>query len=343
MNFYRLSKPIIITLLLFTCSCKHETSNSFYYWKSVYHLSQLEEKCLSEQNVSKLYIRFFDVDWDESIGTVVPIAQIHFAEKVLPQYEIIPVVFIVNKTLHKTKFQDMANLANKIIGQVNYIASENNINFSEFQVDCDWTEKTRSNYFALLNLLKRNLNEKGKILSATIRLHQVKYKSITGIPPVDRGMLMYYNMGKIAPEVTPNSVFNKNDAAKYIDYIPEYPLTLDVALPAFSWGVHVRKGKVIELLNNMSLSDFENNAKFSPVDSSFFSAQESFFSKGFYFMKNDLVKVEEIKPVQCNVAAQQLIGKLAKSKRTVAIFHLDSLIISHYDKKDFEKVFNTYH
>lgn len=343
MNFYRLTNAIIITGLLFVLACKHEVSNSFYYWKSVYHLTKLEEKCLREQNVSKLYIRFFDVDWDESIGKVVPIARIHFAEKISPQFEIIPVVFIVNKTLQNTNFQDIPDLANKILDQVNYIASCNNINFRELQLDCDWTEKTHRNYFSLLDIIRKTLNNEAKILSATIRLHQVKYKNITGIPPVNRGMLMYYNMGKITSETSSNSIFNTNDAARYISYIPDYPLTLDVALPAFSWGVHIRKGKVIELLNSMSLTDFESNIKFSRLDSSSFSALESFFSKGFYFMKNDLIKVEEITPAECNVAAQQLIGKLPKSKRAVAIFHLDSLIISHYEKKDFEKVFNTYH
>ena len=31
-------------------------------------------------------------------------------------------------------------------------------------------------------------------MSATIRLHQVKYRADTGVPPVDRGMLMAYNL-----------------------------------------------------------------------------------------------------------------------------------------------------
>jgi len=331
-----------ITILL-TNACKHETHRSFYYWKSIYHLSQSEKRYLEELKISKLYIRFFDVDLDEPSGKAVPIAKIRFANDVLPRYEVVPVVYIVNKTLQKSKHQDITDLAIKILTQVQNIASSKNIAFCELQMDCDWSDNTRSNYFALLEVLETKLHEQGKTLSATIRLHQVKYKNITGVPPVDRGMLMYYNMGKITPNASPNSVFNTTDAAKYIDYLPDYPLTLDVALPAFSWGIHVRNGKVIELLNSMNSSDFENIANFTQIDSSTFTIPKSFFFRGFYFMKNDVVKVEGITPTQCNTAAQQLKSKLSKHAESVAIFHLDSLIISHYEKQDFEKVFSTYH
>ena len=78
------------------------------------------------------------------------------------------------------------------------------------------------------------------MLSATIRLHQVKYYKQAGIPPVDRGMLMFYNMGKLNALTAENSIYNSNDAAGYIETVDDYPLKLDLALPAFSWAVHFR-------------------------------------------------------------------------------------------------------
>jgi hypothetical protein len=332
---------IIIIVLLFS-SCKHKTYRSFYYWKSVYHLSKQEITCLEQLNISKLYIRFFDVGLEESSGKIIPLAKISFAEKISPRNSVVPVIYIVNRTLQKSKQPDIKDLAAKILSQVNILASENNIAFNELQMDCDWTESTRSNYFELLNELKKNLNSGGKILSATIRLHQVKYKQITGVPPVDRGMLMFYNMGKITAESSSNSVFNENDASKYIDLLSEYPLKLDIVLPAFSWGIHIRNGKVFELLNNLGSVDFSNNILFNRIDNSTYSATKSFFYRGYYFMHNDLVKIEEITPEQCKAAAQQLKSKLSKSAETVAIFHLDSIIISHYEIQDFEKVFTTF-
>ena len=334
-------KLSILLLLLFVCSCKQETSRAFYYWKSVYKISSSQEKTLSDLKVTKLYIRFFDVDWNESAGLVTPKAKIRFLEKPSGNFEIIPVVYIVNRSLQKIKAQQVTAMASHILKLTNEIAENNNLSFSEFQLDCDWTESTRENYFALLETIKNNLASKKIIISATIRLHQVKYQQITGVPPVDRGMLMYYNMGKINTDPANNSIFNQNDAAKYIDYIPGYPLKLDAALPAFSWGIHIRKGNVIELLNNMTTGDFINKGEFIKSENNIYIAQKPFFYRGYYFMEGDEVKIEETSPKECHAAAKQLKSKL-NSAGTVAIYHLDSLIFSRYEKQDFEKVFNYY-
>ena len=65
--------------------------------------------------------------------------------------------------------------------------------WKEMQVDCDWTQGSRAAYFALLRALRDRLHAQGRRLSATIRLHQVKCSADTGVP-VDRGMLMAYNL-----------------------------------------------------------------------------------------------------------------------------------------------------
>lgn len=343
MRFNYLLLSVIIAITFILSSCKHESKRSFYYWKSVFRLSAEERSYMDELQISKLYIRFFDVDLEESSQQAIPIAKIRFAEKISPRFEVVPVVYIVNRTLQKLKPQDINDLASKIYKQADIIASSNNINFEELQVDCDWTDSSHEKYFSLLESIKQHLRKKDRILSATIRLHQVKYKKITGIPPVDRGMLMYYNMGKITAGASPNSIFNTDDAAKYIEHLHDYPLSLDVALPAFSWGIHIRNNKVIELLSNMNLSDFKNNVNFTQQGEYTFSVSHSFFFRGFYFMKNDIVKFEEITPAQCNIAAKQLKSKVKEPAVSISIFHLDSLIISHYEKKDFEKVFNTFH
>ena len=208
-------------------------------------------------------------------------------------------------------------------------------------MDCDWTDGTREKYFDLLRNIKSGLSNE-KVLSATIRLHQVKYKEMTGLPPVDRGMLMYYNMGKITPEASHNSVFNASDAAKYIDHLSDYPLPLDVALPAYSWGIHIRNNEVIDLISTINSTAFANHPGFKRLDVSTFVAMQSFFYHGFYFMENDRIKMEEVTPEQSVIAAQQLKGKLKKATGSVAIFHVDSLIFTQYEKEDFEKVFDVY-
>lgn len=328
-------------LIVIFAGCKRSSERSFYYWKTSYHLSAAEERCLTDLGVRRLYIRLFDIDWDEARNTASPIGKISFVDK--PKLEVIPVIYIVNKTLQKTAPEDVKNLAVKLLGLVNSMMISNQLKFRELQIDCDWTETTRDKYFHLLSFLKEELAKNHQIISATIRLHQVKYSAITGIPPVQRGMLMYYNMGKIDAASTRNSIFNKEDASKYVSYVSKYPLPLDVALPAFSWGVLVRGDKVIDLLNNMSLPDFKNNANFKPIDSTQLVVDSSFFFRGFYFMKNDRIKLEEISPALCLHAAHQLGEKLPHKPGTVALFHLDSLIIARYEEKKLEEIFDSFH
>jgi hypothetical protein len=341
MKFPRIQFIVNVLILLILSGCTHQPRRSFYYWKSVYQLSAHEKETLKELQVSKLYIRFFDVDVDGATGKTLPVATITFADSILPGIEVVPVVYVVNKTLKNTALTDIPALASNIMNRVNSVAARNHIYFNELQMDCDWTDGTREKYFDLLRNIKSGLSNE-KVLSATIRLHQVKYKEMTGLPPVDRGMLMYYNMGKISAEASHNSVFNAADAAKYIDHLSDYPLPLDVALPAYSWGIHIRNNEVIDLISTINSTAFANHPGFKRLDVSTFVAIQSFFYHGFYFMENDRVKMEEVTPEQCIIAAQQLKSKLKKATGSVAIFHVDSLIFTQYEKEDFEKVFDVY-
>lgn len=298
---------------------------------------------MQELKIRKLYVRFFDVDWDEISCSAIPIAKVRFASSQLPAHEIVPVVYLVNKALLKTNEGEISRLAFRILEQVNVLAKQNALTFKEMQLDCDWTDLSHHKYFLLLERIKSKLQLKHITLSATIRLHQVKYRQITGIPPVDRGMLMYYNMGKLTAEISPNSIYTPENAAKYIDYLKDYPLPLDVALPAFSWGIHIRNGKIIELFNNVNLKEYQTNPYFKPTDNRTFQAIQGFFFHGYYLKALDEVRMEEVSPDQCKQAALQLSGKLKKHVGSVAIFHLDSLILSHYETKDIEEVFTTFH
>lgn len=332
-----------MVLIFLITSCNQDNIHrSFYYWKSIYCLSDKENQYIHDLGISRLYIRFFDIDWDENIKEAVPVAKIRFNEPILHSCKVIPVVYIVNKVLVNINPSNIEELANRIYKQVEHICKENKIQFSELQIDCDWTETTQAKYFNLLKIIKSNLKNENKLLSATIRLHQVKYKNFTGIPPVDRGMLMYYNMGKISDAPDGNSVYNAEDAAKYISSLDEYPLPLDVALPAYSWGIHIRENHVMELLNGINNKDFNQNTEFMQIDPYRHKAEKSFYFHGYYFMKDDIVKVEEITPDVCYSAARQLQNKLKKKIQSVAIFHLDSLILTTYEEKDFEKVFDTF-
>ncbi|MDP4209473.1 MAG: hypothetical protein Q8928_11735 [Bacteroidota bacterium] len=289
-----------------------------------------------------MYVRLFDVTWDKSLQCAAPVGTISFCDSVPSALAPVPVVFITNETFLNSPPETIPSLANHVFEKISGICTQNHLQYKEIQIDCDWSDKTQARYFEFLRRLSLRLSA-GQYLSATIRLHQVKYRQITGVPPVKRGMLMFYNMGKISANKKSNSIYNEQDAGRYTQWIKHYPLPLDMALPAFSWGIHVRDGRVMELLNNLTSEDFLKNPLFGSTEPGYFKAKSSFFFRGFYFMQDDLVKIEQTSPRLTLAAARQLERSLNRAVRSVSIYHCDSLIFTRYEKSDFSKVFHCFH
>ena len=167
-------------------------------------------------------------------------------------------------------------------------------------------------------------------------MHQVKYKQRTGIPPVDQGVLMYYNMGEINAG-TANSIYEKDIASRYNTYIKSYPLALDIALPIFSWGYIIRKGKVVQLLNKINFTYFKNDSNFTAAGRDRFLARQACFKAGYYFQQYDTIKLEHVPAAELVDMAKE-INKNAGRIGTVILYDLDSSNIAQYDKDIFDKI-----
>lgn len=157
--------------------------------------------------------------------------------------QFVPVVFITNRTMLQCDTIQLRVLADKLERKLVQLCG---LSYNEVQFDCDWTARSKDNYFAFLRLIRLRLNRR---LSATVRLHQFKDPEGTGVPPVDRGMLMLYNVEDVKTYGSRNSIFNEEAAKPYINGAGPYPLPLDVALPAYSWLVHYRNGRFVRIEN----------------------------------------------------------------------------------------------
>jgi hypothetical protein len=169
----------------------------FYYWRTSFSLSPREKAILSGLSTAKLYLRFFDIAWSPSLGRALPQARCEWRDSVPVGIAVVPVVYFANAVFRNLRPPDVDTLAVSVWRETWIIAQRGRVRFSELQIDCDWTDSTRASFFRCAGLLRRKSAERGIALSATIRLHQVKYFERTGIPPVDRGMLMFYNMGEL--------------------------------------------------------------------------------------------------------------------------------------------------
>lgn len=344
-NLFLTFLKTFLCLLIFSCSDSPDRTitRSVYHWKSSFRLDDSEQKWLKENSINKIYVRFFDVDWNPNINQAVPVGDVQIGKSTLSGKEIVPVVFITNRSIKNIPDSLINELAENIQKKIrNKISLLDSARINEIQMDCDWTISTKEKYFKLLEILKTDFIKDSMILSATIRLHQVKFFNKTGIPPVDRGMLMFYNMSDVTDMKTKNSIFDSNTAEKYLVNFENYPLQLDVVLPTFSWVCHFRRDKLIALINEVDKNEMINSGNFKEHGALYHRCIKAFYLKGNYIAEGDLVRIENITP-QTTLRAAEMISPHIKNKNiTVSIYHLNGELMNHYENNGLENIFSAF-
>ncbi len=336
---------LFLSLAVVFSSCKRqndrEVTRSFYYWRTIFNMTEEKQADLRKEGVTRLYVRLFDVAYEPVAKAAVPEGDIRFETPVDTGLHVVPVVYITNEALLQTPDSLIEQLSNRIASRIRQSmgAVKGQIP-EEIQTDCDWTESTRVRYFRLLILLKQSFGQ-SITLTATIRLHQVKYADRTGVPPVDRGMLMFYNMGKLELEQGPNSIYDKQTAAGYLVNFSSYPLALDVALPVFSWAVVFKDGKVTALVHQVEASDM-NISGLQALDKTHYRVTAPVKLKNIELQAGETIRLEDPGTLGCLEAATQIAPFLKEKKISVALFHLKKNNYNDYEKQDFEKVFRCF-
>lgn len=309
---------------------------AFYYWKTHFAIDSLEKASLQYNQVKRLYTRYFDIDFLPADTAPHSVSPISWDTAALPA-QIIPVVYIKNRVFEKLDSAGIRRLSENTLQLVSAISRAKQIAATEIQFDCDWTETTRKGYFLFLSGY-RSLSK--QIITATIRLHQVKYPARTGIPPVDKGILMFYNMGEIDAG-TGNSIYDKSIAARYTPALKTYPLQLDIALPVFAWGLQLREGKVVKLLNKMNFLHFDNEPNFTALGQGRYRVQRSCFHGGYYFKENDQVKTEHVTAAQLLEMVTQVNSNSNHRIGNIIFYELDKENLVLYEKNSFRKILDS--
>ncbi len=302
-----LSAVFLIVSFIFIQNKKKEPINiSFYHWENSYNQKEIKEK---------VYIKVLDISYSTKVEVINTIFQTK------PNNIFVPVVYITNDTM---KNVDYSIISNQIIRNL----KATNLSFEELQIDCDWSSSTQSNYFKLLEDLKSKLN---KTLSATIRLHQIKYYVKTGIPPVDYGVLMYYNMSDISDINTKNSILDNDIAKKYHYNFDSYKLKLKLALPLYSQAIQFRDNKALDIFEGAEKKDFDEN--FKALDNNKYEVINSTYFKGRYVYKGDIFRFEDSEKADIKTAFDDFF-KISKNRFNEVIFYT----LKYENKYDLEKL-----
>ncbi len=319
----------LITIII-TAGCQKKRTHpvNFYYWKADVHIGKTERNYFDSLDCKKLFIRLFDIDLQE--GVPKPVAKIkRFNANVLPA-EYVPVVFITNRTFLHLSDEAIDNLAANITKLIRDIASTNRFpDTGEINIDCDWTQRTRPAYFIFLKALRK---QSGKKISCTLRLHQTKDKEEAGIPPVDKGYLMCYATSDPTGETSTNSILDISLLKAYTQNINDYPLTFDIALPLYSWGIVTNHLGRKKLINGLTADDLQPPA-FRRTSENTFEVMQDCFLHGLYINKGFSIKLEIITP-QLLTEAKQYLNRKIDDDYSIVYFHLSEGFLKRFTIKE---------
>jgi hypothetical protein len=341
-KMFKIQFSLLLTALAFglPISCKYQEGNidrGYYYWKSSnYSLDNKELLALKNQGIRKLYVKFFEVDIDTILGAVPKSkTEIHiwnysynstsdsvFA-KTMSELEIIPTIYIDNKVFQSSSKGSLDTLTDNIIYLIDryYDRQVKNTQkkYAEIQIDCDWTEISKENYFYFLKKIKEKSK---KTISCTLRLYPYKYRDKMGVPPVDKSVLMCYNLINPFASEDKNSILSVAELQSYLRKNEKYPIHLDIALPVFSW-MQVYQNNQFTGIINPKRNEIENILK--PIKPLWYEVTKDKEFDNLYLRVGDKIKFEDV----TENTIKETITLLKKyipidSPTTIILFHLDS-------------------
>lgn len=273
---------VILSSLIFLLGCDNRRDIAFYHWKS---------SCNIDSSFKyPIYLKVLDIS---SNGT--------YIKSRCKNIKYTPVVYIDNGA-----FKNGINISEIVLKNISK-------NKKEVQFDCDWTQSTKESYFKFLKEMRKHYNR----ITATIRLHQIKYQKNTGVPPVNGGVLMLYNMSDFLDIRTKNYILDLAEAKKYLKDFKGYPLKLDLALPIYSMGTLIRYGRVVKLIDGVKIKDLDSK-NFKHIKTNRYEVLKTQYFKGTLIYKGDILRVDEV--------------SLDMLKRAVSIipFNFDRIIYFRY-------------
>jgi hypothetical protein len=335
----------LLFMMIMGCNSKSkEVDRAIYFWKSSqYWLTDIEDTLLERLNVQKVYVKYFEVQAHPTLGNA-PMSKtsLNLSEIRNKNIEPVPVVFIENKVLKNITRGALDTLADNIVFLARkysstYQSPNSWSGIVELQIDCDWTPSTKDNYFYLLKQIKALSKLK---ISCTLRLYPYAYPEKMGVPPVDKVMLMCYNLLPPLESRDKNSILDLDELLLYLKTAKKYPIHIDIALPVFSWMHHYSNNQFKSLINknpDAYRTVLDNpDALLSEV------ATDSVIDQ-VYFRAGDQLKTEKIDFELLQKAAQMIRKHVHTGNRiTISLFHLDEDQLNQFSHEELDAVYDTF-
>lgn len=328
-------------VLLIACGRESKTlqAPSFYYWQ-LEHTPPLPMAQLEAMDAQHFYIKLMDIEWSIKENLPIPKASLQLTPNLKPLFEkkFTPCFYIQNEVFLNADSATSADFAQKIFDvfthKINQIVStyklDNNAVVTavqEVQIDCDWTAKSKDQYFYFLSQLKKQLSR--TTLSVTLRLYPYKYPQLMGIPPADKAILMCYNMDNIKQFKTNNSIYDIDVLKQYITQPNTYPIAIEAALPIYGWYVWFRNQQYKGILYAPEFKQLTTSAM-PNMPHHYLVTQES-ASTDRLFRYGDVLRLEQ-PDTTALIEGALWLRKQIPELRNIHYFYIEKDNINYYEK-----------
>lgn len=336
-----LTAAVIISFCLAACGGKGDdmpSGNAVYYWRTTLKLSDAEREFLKSHDIRTVYTRFFDVV--EEGGRLRPEGTLIFAGRMPDSVEIVPTVFIDSRALRTDSLA--VGLAPLILARVDSMMSKNcYAPARELQIDFDWTAGNAKRYFSLLQELADSLHSRGRLLSTTIRLHQLTMAP----PPADYGVLMVYNIGNFKDIREENSIISTRRLKEYIGNLGSYPLPLRGALPLYEWALLFHEGRFRAIVRGVDLND---TTLFRRIDETHLAARKYMplptgttgASPDGRIYPGDIIRHEQASAATLDTVNRMLRSERKDIGRRTILYHLDQETFKSFSNEEIDKIYS---
>lgn len=329
----RLSAYFLVLFLLGACTeSSVEIERGIYFWENnTRALSAENREALKALKIQKLYLKVFEVDRVNGANQAIAKSKLELDQKVLKGVELIPCVYMLNSVFIESSKQELDELAKNVSHLIDKYASEKllrggKIAYAEIQIDCDWSETSQGNYFYFLRKIKA---ESKKKISCTLRLYPYKFHKIMGVPPCDRATLMCYNLLNPLKNPRKNTILDPDEMAKYLDTKVDYPVTLDVALPVYSW-MQCYDGRRFKGVVYGPVEAYKPLLKHDK--GLWYTMLSDTVLSDIYLRKGDRIKIERVSKEDLAKAVELIHSSEALSETAIfSYFHLNSAELKFYN------------
>ncbi len=333
----------ILAISFLLIGCKENHPISFYHWRTGFAPVGLDREFLQKTPQAKVYIKAFNLNWDPFNNTEKPTTVMKMKPDSLKFIdEVAFTLFVTDEAMRNIPEVQLPAMAARTAFLLNRtlksFRKNTDVTIKELQIDCDWSLKSRDKYFSFLEFMRKEAAKIGFTeLSATIRAHQVLNSKEFGIPPVDRGALMFYTMGTTANVGERISLFSDALDDTYLDALSEYPLHLDLVMPLSGWGVQYRDGNAIDLMPDLTPESLVATNCCAPLKGNLFVVDSAMYVNYNALNKGDEVYAAPFSESEVQASAEKLLDKLPDDARLI-LFHLENSLMEGVSTEALNKI-----